>query len=319
MLRLFCERSTRSRECEEHTFALILIKKGTVFLERTKKAILVVSFGTSYEETRKKTIDKIEESIKNEYPQYRVYRAWTSAVIRRKLLRRDGTAIPDIAGAMEEMSGDGITDVIVQPTHVLNGIENERMEEQLRSYRGRFAHIVAGSPLLTTQRDHKHAIECVAAELAPSDGEALVLMGHGTEHYANSVYDALDLQFKDSGYENIFLGTVDAYPDFETLLRRVEKLRPKRVALAPFMIVAGDHARNDLAGSGRDSWKSRMEAAGYETHCILKGLGEYEGIRRLFLCHVAESEKVLALGKDRDADFLRTADFKNMSRERCGV
>lgn len=317
MLRLLCECSTRAREREEHTFAVI--KKGTIFLERTKRAILVVSFGTSYEETRKKTIDKIEESIKNEYPQYRVYRAWTSAMIRKKLLRRDGIVIPDVAGAMEEMLGDGITDVIVQPTHVLNGIENDKMEEQLRSYRGRFAHIVMGAPLLTTPEDNERVIGCVASELAPSDEEALVLMGHGTEHFANFVYAALDLQFKDKGYKNIFLGTVEAYPDFETLLRRVEKLRPKRVLLAPFMIVAGDHALNDLAGSDRDSWKSRMEAAGYETQCILKGLGEYEGIRRLFLSHVAESEKVLELVKDRDADFLRTADLGNTIGEGCGV
>ena len=214
---------------------------------------------------------------------------------------------------------DGITDVIVQPTHVLNGIENDRMEAQLQAYRGRFAHIVAGSPLLTTQRDHKCAIECVAAELAPTDGEALVLMGHGTEHFANSVYAALDQQFKDYGYENIFLGTVEAYPDFETLLKRVEKIHPNRVLLAPFMIVAGDHALNDLAGGNRDSWKCRMEEAGYETECILTGLGEYEGIRRIFLDHVADSEKALELIKDTDTDFLRTADIGNTLREGCGV
>lgn len=288
-------------------------------MEYTKKAILVVSFGTSYEDTRKKTLDAIEDRIRNEYPQYRVYRAWTSAMVRKKILKRDAVVIPDVAEAMQQMLFDGITDVIVQPTHVLNGIENDRMEAQLQAYRGRFAHIVAGSPLLTTQRDHKCAIECVAAELAPTDGEALVLMGHGTEHFANSVYAALDQQFKDYGYENIFLGTVEAYPDFETLLKRVEKIHPNRVLLAPFMIVAGDHALNDLAGGNRDSWKCRMEEAGYETECILTGLGEYEGIRRMFLDHVADSEKALELIKDTDTDFLRTADIGNTLREGCGV
>ncbi len=288
-------------------------------MEYTKKAILVVSFGTSYEDTRKKTLDAIEERIRTEYPQYRVYRAWTSAMIRKKIFKRDAVVIPDVAEAMQQMLFDGITDVIVQPTHVLNGIENDRMEAQLQAYRGRFAHIVAGSPLLTTQRDHKCAIECVAAELAPTDGEALVLMGHGTEHFANSVYAALDQQFKDYGYENIFLGTVEAYPDFETLLKRVEKIHPNRVLLAPFMIVAGDHALNDLAGGNRDSWKCRMEEAGYETECILTGLGEYEGIRRMFLDHVADSEKALELIKDTDTDFLRTADIGNTLREGCGV
>lgn len=288
-------------------------------MEYTKKAILVVSFGTSYEDTRKKTLDAIEERIRTEYPQYRVYRAWTSAMIRKKIFKRDAVVIPDVAEAMQQMLFDGITDVIVQPTHVLNGIENDRMEAQLQAYRGRFAHIVAGSPLLTTQRDHKCAIECVAAELAPTDGEALILMGHGTEHFANSVYAALDQQFKDYGYENIFLGTVEAYPDFETLLKRVEKIHPNRVLLAPFMIVAGDHALNDLAGGNRDSWKCRMEEAGYETECILTGLGEYEGIRRMFLDHVADSEKALELIKDTDTDFLRTADIGNTLREGCGV
>lgn len=288
-------------------------------MEYTKKAILVVSFGTSYEDTRKKTLDAIEDRIRNEYPQYRVYRAWTSAMVRKKILKRDAVVIPDVAEAMQQMILDGITDVIVQPTHVLNGIENDRMEAQLQAYRGQFAHIVAGSPLLTTQRDHKCAIECVAAELAPADGEALVLMGHGTEHFANSVYAALDQQFKDYGYENIFLGTVEAYPDFETLLKRVEKIHPNRVLLAPFMIVAGDHALNDLAGGNRDSWKCRMEEAGYETECILTGLGEYKGIRRMFLDHVADSEKALELIKDTDTDFLRTADIGNTPREGCGV
>lgn len=288
-------------------------------MEYTNKAILVVSFGTSYEDTRKKTLDAIEERIRTEYPQYRVYRAWTSAMIRKKIFKRDAVVIPDVAEAMQQMLLDGITDVIVQPTHVLNGIENDRMEAQLQAYRGRFAHIVAGSPLLTTQRDHKRAIDCIAAELAPSDGEALVLMGHGTQHYANSVYAALDQQFKDYGYENIFLGTVEAYPAFETLLKRVEKMRPKKVVLAPFMIVAGDHALNDLAGGDGDSWKSRMEDAGYETWCILTGLGEYEGIRRIFLDHVADSEKALELVKGTDTDFLRTADIGNTIREGCGV
>lgn len=288
-------------------------------MEYIKKAILVVSFGTSYEDTRKKTLDAIEDRIRNEYPQYRVYRAWTSAMVRKKILKRDTVVIPDVTEAMQQMILDGITDVIVQPTHVLNGIENDRMEAQLQAYRGRFAHIVAGSPLLTTQRDHKCAIECVAAELAPADGEALVLMGHGTEHFANSVYAALDQQFKDYGYENIFLGTVEAYPGFETLLKRVEKIHPNRVLLAPFMIVAGDHALNDLAGGNRDSWKCRMEEAGYETECILTGLGEYEGIRRMFLDHVADSEKALELIKDTDTDFLRTADIGNTLREGCGV
>lgn len=284
-----------------------------------KKAILVVSFGTSYEETRKKTIDRIEEDIRKEYPQYGVYRAWTSAVIRRKLWQRDNIRIDDVAGAMEQMLSDGITDVIVQPTHVLNGIENDRMEEALQAFRGRFAHIVTGDPLLTTQEDNERVISCIAQELAPADREALVLMGHGTEHFSNSVYAALDYQFKDRGYENIFMGTVESYPDFEALLKRVKKLEPEKVLLAPFMIVAGDHACNDLSGRDKDSWKSRIEAAGFQTECVLRGLGEYEAIRRIFLSHVADSAYVLEQCKGAGCKLVRTSDFMNAFGKGCNV
>lgn len=250
-------------------------------------AILVVSFGTSYEETRKKTIDRIENEIQEAYPQYRLYRAWTSGMIRRKILKRDGIRIPDVKGAMEQMRLDGIENVVVQPTHVLNGVENDLMTEAVLSYEGQFNRIAIGAPLLTSQEDNDRIVQVIADELRPGENEALVLMGHGTEHFANSVYAALDYQFKDMGYSNIFMGTVEAYPAFESVLKQVNKMKPQKVILAPFMIVAGDHATNDLSGDEEDSWKSRFEKEGYMVECILKGLGEYEGVRKLFLDHVA--------------------------------
>ena len=116
--------------------------------------------------------------------------------------------------------------------------------------------------------------------------EVLVLMGHGTTHYANSIYAALDYTFKDKGYENIFLGTVEAYPTMESLLRMVKAYEPSKVVLAPFMIVAGDHAKNDMAGDDPESWYSQFKAAGYEVEPVVKGLGEYPGIRKLLVEHL---------------------------------
>ena len=256
---------------------------------RKKRAILVVSFGTSYEETRKKTIDCIEQEIRQQYPEDKVYRAWTSKIIRKKIEKRDGIVIPDVKGALQQMAQDGVEEVIVQPTHVLNGIENDLMTEEVMSFQGQFDHIIVGAPLLTSQEDKDDVVRAVTDTLCPSSEEALVLMGHGTEHYANSVYAALDYQFKDIGYKNIFMGTVESYPSFESLLRQVGKLQPERVVLAPFMIVSGDHAINDMSGDGEDSWKSRFEQAGYQVRCIQKGLGEYPQVRRILLKHVAVS------------------------------
>lgn len=255
----------------------------------SEKAVLVVSFGTSYEETRRKTIDRIESEIAAEFPQYAVYRAWTSGMIRRKLLKRDGLRIPDVKEALMQMHSDGITEVIVQPTHVLNGIENEQMTQEVLACGEFFKQTAIGAPLLTAQRDSDRIVQIIAGELHPEEDEALVLMGHGTEHYSNTIYAALDYQFHDAGYPNIFMGTVEAYPPFESVLKKVRASGLKRVLLAPFMIVAGDHASNDLSGAGEDSWKSRFEREGFEVRCVLKGLGEYEGVHRMFADHVREA------------------------------
>ena len=255
--------------------------------EASKKAILVVSFGTSYENTRKLTIDAIEHYIAKAFPACPTYRAWTSKMIISKLKKRDGITIHTVEEAMEQMLMDGITDVIVQPTHVINGIENDQMKADALSFRDRFSSIVFGNPLLTTDEDNQAVVQAVADEFQDLDPEtALVLMGHGTEHYANSVYAALDYRFKDTGYKNIFLGTVEAYPALDSLLRAAGSFHPKKIVLAPFMIVAGDHAQNDLAGEDPDSWMSRLSSEGYEVTPVLKGLGEYPKIRQILVDHV---------------------------------
>lgn len=257
-----------------------------------KKAILVVSFGTSYHATREVTIDAIEQDIAAAYPDYKIYRAWTSKMILAKLKKRDHIHICNVKEAMEQMAADKITDVIIQPTHVINGIENDLMKEDALSYREYFHSIRFGTPLLTSEKDNQAIIQAITEEFPDLTKEdVLVLMGHGTTHYANSIYAALDYTFKDYGHKNIFLGTVEAYPSMQSLLRMVKEYNPRRVILAPFMIVAGDHARNDMAGDDPESWLCQFRESGFEVKPVLKGLGEYPRVRQMFVDHVADALK----------------------------
>lgn len=256
---------------------------------QTKKAILAVSFGTTHNDSRKVTIDAIEDDMRAAFPEYALYRAWTSNMIIQKLKKRDHVSIDTVKEAMERMKQDGITDVLVQPTHVINGIENDQMKEDALLFCGDFHSISFGDPLLTSEADSLDVIRAVAEEFPDLQKEdALVLMGHGTTHYANAIYAALDYTFKDQGYKNVFLGTVEAYPSMESLMRMVKEYHPKRVILAPFMIVAGEHAKNDLAGDDPASWYSQFRAQGYETQVVMKGLGQYPGIRKILVKHLQE-------------------------------
>lgn len=255
--------------------------------DTTKKAVLAVSFGTSHNDTREVTIDAIEKDMQAAFPEYPLYRAWTSKMIINKVNKRDNVHIDTVKEAMERMRADGITDVLVQPTHVINGIENDIMKEEALSYREDFHSISFGDPLLTSEQDNREVIEAVAAEFSHlKEDEVLVLMGHGTTHYANSIYAALDYTFKDKGHKNIFLGTVEAYPSMESIMKLVKEYDPSKVVLAPFMIVAGDHAKNDMAGDDPESWYSQFKNAGYEVESVIKGLGEYPGIRKILVNHL---------------------------------
>ncbi|MFV0467073.1 MAG: sirohydrochlorin cobaltochelatase [Lachnospiraceae bacterium] len=254
-----------------------------------KKAILVVSFGTSHEDTRKLTIDRIEEDIRASFTDHTVYRAWTSGMIRKKIAERDKMYVMSVKEAFDTMKKDGITDVIVQPTHVINGVENDLMKEDALKAASAFRRIQFGDPLLTTNIDNEKVIQAVAEEFSDLEKEeALVLMGHGTTHFANAIYAALDYEFKDRGYPNIFLGTVEAYPSFESILGLLESSGYKKLCLAPFMIVAGDHAKNDLSGQNEDSWYSRFTNKGYQVRCVLRGLGEYDAVRNRFVAHIQQ-------------------------------
>ena len=255
------------------------------------KAILVVSFGTSYEDTRKKTIDVIEEKIAQAFPDHRIYRAWTSKMIINKIHQRDRLIIPTVSEAMETLYRDGIEEVILQPTHVLNGIENDLMTSDALVYSDKFKKISMGQPLLTSTEDSFFVIDTLMDSfpaLPPS--QALIFMGHGSSHHANYVYGALNDILRDKGYHNVFVGTVEGYPDLDYILRHLKEKLPEKVYLTPFMIVAGDHATKDMASDDPDSWKSQIEALGIDVEIIMKGLGEYPGIQELFIDHIRRSK-----------------------------
>ncbi len=255
-----------------------------------KIAILAVSFGTSHEDTRLKTIDMIENDFRKAFPDLPVYRAWTSKMIIKKLKVRDHIHIFTVKEAMEQMAADGITHVIIQPTHVINGIENDQMKEDALSFKETFQSIVFGTPLLTTEEDKDAVIQAVTHAFAQLKKEqALVFMGHGTSHYANSIYAALDYAFKEKGYKNFFMGTVEAYPGLDHVRSLVLEYGPEEVILTPFMIVAGDHAKNDMSGDEENSWLRQFQKDGYQTKALIKGLGEYKEIRQLFVKHVKDA------------------------------
>lgn len=259
-------------------------------MNNTKKAILVVSFGTSINEAREKTIDKIEDDFRQAFPDYSIYRAWTSKMIIRKILKRDGVRIMTVTDAVEQMIADGIQELIVQPTHILNGIENDIMISEVNSFAEHFESIRFGNPLLSSTRDNLAVISAIKDEYPEiPNNEALVFMGHGTVHFTNTVYAALDFTLKDYWHKNIFMGTVEAYPSLDTMLKLVHNLNPARVHLAPFMIVAGDHALNDMAGDEEDSWKNIFQKEGYEVFCHIKGIGEYPSIRKIFIDHAQDA------------------------------
>lgn len=255
-----------------------------------KKAIVVVSFGTSHEDTRKKTIEVIERVIAEEYNDYEVFRAFTSKIIIKKLREEENLIVPTVKEVMEQLVKDGYTDVIIQPTHIINGIENENMLEDISPYLKSFSSIRIGKPLLSDTEDYKQLVNCIVEENHVGEDEAILLMGHGTSHHANAVYPAVDYTFRAEGYSNIYMATVEGYPTIEDAMGLMEKSNYKKVLLIPFMIVAGDHAKNDMAGDEEDSWKSILEKAGYEVDCKMQGLGELEVVQDMFIRHIKEAK-----------------------------
>ena len=258
-----------------------------------KKVLLVVSFGTSYNDNRDLSIGSIENALQTAYPEYEVRRAFTSQIIIDKLKERDGLEIDNVTQAMDRLVADGIKEVIVQPTHVMNGYEYDDVIAEITPYEDKFDSFKVGNPLLISDDDYKEVVSILTEQTKEYNvpETAIVFMGHGTEHEANATYAKLQQFLIDGGYNNYFIGTVEATPSLEDVLSLVKDSGAQKVVLLPLMIVAGDHANNDMAGDEEDSWKSVFEKEGFEVQCVLEGLGQYAGIQNMFVQHV---EKLMA-------------------------
>lgn len=257
-----------------------------------KQAILVISFGTSYPETREKTIDAIEQTLSAAFPDRAFYRAWSSGFIIRKLAK-SGIYVDSVETALERMWNEGIRDILIQPTHMLNAQETEITLSQIRNSHKNFDVIRFGRPLLTTEADLRAVADTLPVMFPMvSEKDALVLVGHGTEHPENKVYAELNDLLTGAGKPNFCIGTVESVPGIKDVLARLAALpeKPERVWLTPFLIVAGDHANNDINGEDEDSWRMRLTKEGYEVSVILKGLGEYPEIHTMFVEHAKEAE-----------------------------
>lgn len=252
-----------------------------------KQCILVVSFGTSYKETREKAIGQIETAVSEAFSDYEVRRAFTSRMIIEKL-SREGVQIDNVAQALNRLEREGFEKVIVQPTHMMNGEECDNVRRQAEACAGRFKILRFGTPVLTASEDYNILVHMLMAEIkeAGDKSAAIVFMGHGTRHHADSAYAALDYRFKTEGFDNVFVGTVEGYPDISTVIDKVNAYKPEKVILYPLMVVAGDHAHNDMSGNSKESWKSLFEKEGYDVRCVVRGLGELEGFRRIFIEHI---------------------------------
>ena len=255
-----------------------------------EKALLVISFGTSYAQTRERTIGVIERKLAERFPDRDVRRAWTSNFIIKKVAKTEGLAIDTPEEALQKLADAGVTDVIVQPTHLSDGYENRRMLGIVRTFADRFERIAVGRPLLDTEEDRNRVAQ-IMRNLCRDDG-ALLLMGHGSEKHPVPVYGQLQDSLAAAGANNVFVGTVEGTPAFEDAKVLLDRSGYRKVTLAPLMIVAGDHAVNDLAGDTPDSWRKQLETEGYTTEVILAGLGEYEEIQDMFAEHAEHAENI---------------------------
>ena len=215
-------------------------------------------------------------------------------MIIRKWARTTNVIIHNPDEVMKRLVAEGYEEVICQPTHIINGLEYDKMMNMLLAYKDQIPTIKVGTPLLTEEEDYKEACEIVMQELEKplAKDEAFVFMGHGTTHQVNTVYAGLDQKFKEAAHAKVFIGTVEVDPTIHDLVKEVTSFQPSKIYVTPFMIVAGDHARNDLAGAEADSWDSILKADGFETEVIMKGLGEIDAIAEIFVKHLKKAESL---------------------------
>ena len=272
-----------------------------------EKELLVVSFGTSFNDSRATDIKGIEDALAKAFPDWSVRRAFTAQIIINHVQARDGEKIDNMDQALERAVANGVKTLVVQPTHLMHGAEYDEMCEALDAYKDKIENIVVAEPLLgevgndaTVINADKEAVAkaVVAAAVADGkfesidkaaeDGTALVLMGHGTAHVAKVTYSQMQTQMEKLGYKNVFIGTVEGEPEetsCEAVIEAVKAAGYTKVALRPLMVVAGDHANNDMAGADEDSWKSMVEAAGLTVECQIAGLGRIDAVQNLYIAH----------------------------------
>ena len=274
--------------------------------------ILVVSFGTSFNDSRAKDIGGIEKAIAEANPDWSVRRAFTAQIIINHILARDGEKIDNVQQALERAVNNGVKNLVIQPTHLMHGAEYDELMATVDEYADKFETISIAEPLLgevgndatVINADKKAVAEAIVAEsleiagyetleAAAEDGVAFVFMGHGTAHTAKVSYSQMATQMAELGYDNVFIGTVEGEPEetaCENIIEEVHAAGYTTVILRPLMVVAGDHANNDMAGDDEDSWKSMFEASEYfdTIDFQIEGLGRIEAVQELYVAHTAE-------------------------------
>ena len=271
--------------------------------------LLVVSFGTSFNDSRVKDIKGIEDALQAAYPDWSVRRAFTAQIIINHVQARDGEKIDNMQQAMDRAVANGVKNLVVQPTHLMHGAEYDEMMEMIDDYRDKIESVAVAEPLLgevgadaTVINEDKEAVakavtaEAVATagydsvEAAAKDGTAFVFMGHGTSHTAKVSYSQMQTVMQTLGYDNVFIGTVEGEPEStscENVIEAVKAAGYTKVVLRPLMVVAGDHANNDMAGADEDSWLSQFEASGAfdSVDCQIAGLGGVADVEQLYIAH----------------------------------
>ena len=260
-----------------------------------EKELLVVSFGTSFNDNRRLTIGGIEGAIAEAIPDFSVRRGFTSQIIIDHVLSRDGIAIDNVGEALDRAVANGVKTLVVQPTHLMDGFEYNDLVNEIAEYADQFDAVVIGNPLLISDSDFTAVAQIITEITAEYDdgNTAIVFMGHGTEADSNKVYAQMQQVLTDGGYEHYYVGTVEATPSVEDVLELVQAGEYTRVVLRPLMVVAGDHANNDMAGDEEDSWKTLFENAGYEVVTVLEGLGQVPAIQQLYVEHAQAAVNAL--------------------------
>ena len=271
--------------------------------------LLVVSFGTSYNDSRVEDIKGIEDALQEAYPDWAVRRAFTAQIIINHVQARDGEVIDNMQQALDRAVENGVKNLVVQPTHLMHGAEYDEMAEVLEQYQDKFESVAIAEPMLgevgddaTVINEDKAAVAQAVAdaavqeagfdsmEAAAGDGTAFVFLGHGTSHTAKVSYSQMQTQMEELGFKNAFIGTVEGEPEdtaCEAVIEKVKEAGYKKVILRPLMVVAGDHANNDMAGSEEDSWKSMFEASGSfdSVDAQIAGLGRIDAVKQLYVDH----------------------------------